>query len=206
MKYKFLIFISYIVIFFNSNLLSQENKNLLKIGLLAPLSGEYKDLGNSLVYSLQMALQEINDKNVYLIPRDSGSNDKDKLNDAIKDMKSQGVKIIIGPINNEDFNEVKKYSELIFISPSNLNPEFQNKTNLTTNEGSSDFSNAIGKFLKAVNQDQLQAKEAVADIVTGKSENLHEAMAKVEESKLSFELMLEVRNKLIDAYKEIQRM
>jgi flagellar hook-basal body complex protein FliE len=31
-------------------------------------------------------------------------------------------------------------------------------------------------------------------------------MAKVEESKLSFELMLEVRNKLIDAYKEIQRM
>ena len=87
-----------------------------------------------------------------------------------------------------------------------INQEFQNKTNLTTNEDSGDFSNAIGKFLKAVNQDQLQAKEAVADIVTGNSENLHEAMAKVEESKLSFELMLEVRNKLIDAYKEIQRM
>ena len=87
-----------------------------------------------------------------------------------------------------------------------INPEFQNNTNITTNEDSGDFSNAIGKFLKAVNQDQLQAKEAVSDIVTGKSENLHEAMAKVEESKLSFELMLEVRNKLIDAYKEIQRM
>ena len=87
-----------------------------------------------------------------------------------------------------------------------INPEFQNKTNRTTNDDSGDFSNAIGKFLKAVNQDQLQAKEAVSDIVTGKSENLHEAMAKVEESKLIFELMLEVRNKLIDAYKEIQRM
>ena len=72
-----------------------------------------------------------------------------------------------------------------------INPEFQNKTNITTNDDSGDFSNAIGKFLKAVNQDQLQAKEAVADIVTGKSENLHEAMAKVEESKLSFELMLD---------------
>ena len=45
-----------------------------------------------------------------------------------------------------------------------INPEFQNKTNITTNEDSGDFSNAIGKFLKAVNQDQLQAKEAVADI------------------------------------------
>ena len=61
----------------------------------------------------------------------------------------------------------------------NINPEFQNKTNITTNEDSGDFSNAIENF-KAVNQDQLQAKEAVADIVTGNSENLHEAMAKVE--------------------------
>ena len=43
---KFLILIlSYLIIFFNSNLLSSEKDNKLKIGLLAPLSGEYKDLG-----------------------------------------------------------------------------------------------------------------------------------------------------------------
>ena len=88
----------------------------------------------------------------------------------------------------------------------NISPEFGNKPNITTDSDSGNFSNAIGKFLNAVSQDQMKAKEAVSDIVTGKSENLHEAMAKVEESKLSFELMLEVRNKLIDAYKEIQRM
>ena len=45
----------------------------LKIGLLAPLSGEYKELGNSILYSLQLALNEIDDKNVYIIPRDTGS-------------------------------------------------------------------------------------------------------------------------------------
>ena len=45
----------------------------LKVGLLAPLSGEYKELGDSLLYSLQLALDEINDKNVHIIPRDSGS-------------------------------------------------------------------------------------------------------------------------------------
>ena len=82
MKNKFIIIIAYILIFFNSNLLSNENNNVLKIGLLAPLSGEYKELGDSLLYSLQLALDEINDKNVYIIPRDSGSGDKKKLNKA----------------------------------------------------------------------------------------------------------------------------
>ena len=126
MKNRFIIIITYILIFFNSNLLSNENNNILKVGLLAPLSGEYKDLGNSLLYSLQLALDEINDKNVHIIPRDSGSNDKKKLNSAIKEIKSQGADIIIGPINNKDFDEVKKFNNTVFISPSNINPEFQN--------------------------------------------------------------------------------
>ena len=123
---KFLILIlSYLIIFFNSNLLSSEKDNKLKIGLLAPLSGEYKDLGYSLLYSLQLALSEINDDNVFIIPRDAGFRDKEKINNAIKDIKSQGAKIIIGPISHEDFEEVKKYNDLTFISPSNITPEFK---------------------------------------------------------------------------------
>ncbi len=125
MKNKFLVIVSYLLIFFNSNLLSDENNNSLKIGLLAPLSGEYKELGNSLLYSLQLALNEINDKNVYIIPQDSGSNNKEKLNEAVKEIRSKGINIVIGPINNEDFEEVKKFNDVIFISPSNIDPEFQ---------------------------------------------------------------------------------
>ena len=126
MKNKFITIIAYILIFFNSNLQGNENNNILKVGLLAPLSGEYKELGDSLLYSLQLALDEINDKNVEIIPRDSGSNDKKKLIKAIQEIRSQGVNIVIGPINNEDFDEVKKFNDMIFISPSNINPEFQN--------------------------------------------------------------------------------
>ena len=125
MKNKFLVIVSYLLIFFNSNLLSEENNNALKIGLLAPLSGEYKELGNSLLYSLQLALNEINDKNVYIIPQDSGSNNKKKLNEAVKEIRSKDVNIVIGPINNEDFEEVKKFNDVVFISPSNIDPEFQ---------------------------------------------------------------------------------
>ena len=126
MKNKFIIIITYLLIFFNSNLLSNENNNILKIGLLAPLSGEYKELGDSLLYSLQLALDEIGNKNVHIIPRDSGSNDKKKLYNAVEEIRAQGANIIIGPINNKDFDEVKKFNDMVFISPSNINPEFQN--------------------------------------------------------------------------------
>ena len=79
MKKKILILLSYLIIFFNSNLFSDENIKSLKVGLLAPLTGEFKELGNSLLYSLQLALEEIDDENVYIVPRDAGLNNKKNL-------------------------------------------------------------------------------------------------------------------------------
>tara|TARA_A100001011_G_C14287159_1_gene834386 strand:+ start:828 stop:1982 length:1155 start_codon:yes stop_codon:yes gene_type:complete len=125
MKKKILVILSYIILFFNSNLLSNEENKILKIGLLAPLSGEYEELGNSLLYSLQLALNEINDKNVIIIPRDAGFNNKEKLTEAVKDIKNQGANIIIGPISNKDYKEVNKFNDITFISPSNISPEFK---------------------------------------------------------------------------------
>ena len=79
MKSKILLLIFYIIFLFNSNVLSNENNKTLKVGLLAPLSGPYSEIGNSLLYSLQLALEEINDKNVIIVPRDSGFKNKEKL-------------------------------------------------------------------------------------------------------------------------------
>ncbi len=126
MKSKFFLLLFYIIFIFNSNLFSDENNNTLKVGLLAPLSGPYSEIGESLLYSLQLALEEINDKNVIVVPRDSGFNNKEKLNFAINDMRSSGIKIVIGPITYDEFEEVKKYNDLVFISPSNINPKFTN--------------------------------------------------------------------------------
>tara|TARA_Y100001958_G_C21240819_1_gene568477 strand:+ start:828 stop:1985 length:1158 start_codon:yes stop_codon:yes gene_type:complete len=120
------ILLFYILIFFNSNLLCNENNKNLKIGLLAPLNGEYKELGNSMLYSLQLALEEIGDENVFIVPRDAGFNNKEKLNKAIQEIKKEGANIIIGPISENEFSEVKRYNDLIFISPSNITPEFSN--------------------------------------------------------------------------------
>ena len=90
--------------------------------MLAPLSGSYSEIGNSLLYSLQLSLEEINDKNVTIVPRDSGFNNKDKINSAIEEFRSLGIKIIIGPTVYEEFDQVKNYRDLIFISPSNMSP------------------------------------------------------------------------------------
>ena len=94
--------------------------------MLAPLTGTYSELGNSLLYSLQLALEEINDENVIIVPRDSGFNEKEKLNKAINEIKSNDVKVVIGPITNEEFEIAEKHNDLIFISPSNINSEFSN--------------------------------------------------------------------------------
>jgi flagellar hook-basal body complex protein FliE len=69
-----------------------------------------------------------------------------------------------------------------------------------------DFGATISDFIQAVNNDQKSADQAVADVAQGKSDNLHHAMASMEEARLSFQLMVEVRNKLLESYQTIQRM
>lgn len=72
--------------------------------------------------------------------------------------------------------------------------------------GKVNFADTIKDFLDAVNKDQKEASQSVEDVIMGKSETLADAMTKLEESNLSFQLMLEVKNKLINAYQELNRM
>ena len=124
MRNKFILTLIYTIFFFNSNVLAEKKNEVLKVGLLAPLSGQYSELGNSILHSLQLALEEIDDKNVFIVPRDSGFNDKEMLYTAIQDLRSEGIKIVIGPIAHEEFKDIKKNNDLVFISPSNIDPEF----------------------------------------------------------------------------------
>ena len=139
-------FLSCIFLLYNSNLTANENDEKLKVGLLAPFSGEYKNLGESLLLSTQLALDEINNENIIVIPRDSGSDDKERLNIAIKELIDNGVKIIIGPMTSSHFPELEKYSNTIFISLSNKKPKiFKNVINIGISLESQ--LNAIKKLL-----------------------------------------------------------
>ena len=118
------------MIFLNCTTFGKASEDKLKIGLLVPFSGEYKELGNSFLYSVQLALEEIGDENITIIPRDSGSNEPEKLDKATKEIISEGAKVIIGPINYNETKNVYKFNNIVFISPSNLDTEIKNVINI----------------------------------------------------------------------------
>lgn len=64
------------------------------------------------------------------------------------------------------------------------------------------LKSAIGK----VNDVQIQAGQAVDALMTGQTQDIHRTMVALQQADVSFQLMMQVRNKLVSAYEEIQRM
>jgi flagellar hook-basal body complex protein FliE len=72
--------------------------------------------------------------------------------------------------------------------------------------GKGDFAQQLSSAIESVNQAQTHRDDLVASMVRGDAVEVHEIMTAAEEAHLSFELMLEVRNKLLEGYQEIMRM
>ncbi len=68
------------------------------------------------------------------------------------------------------------------------------------------FLDTLKATLAEVNTAQVHADQAVTDLVTGKQSDLHQTMIAIEKADLSFQTMMQVRNKIIAAYEEITRM
>ena len=68
------------------------------------------------------------------------------------------------------------------------------------------FSSMLQRSVAEVNQLQNQADGSIEQLIVGRSRNLHETMIALEKADISFRLMMEVRNKIIEAYQEIMRM
>ena len=75
-----------------------------------------------------------------------------------------------------------------------------------TADGSQAFGRLLDHFVTEVNDRQLHAREAVNDLLTGKNVSLHQTVIAMEEAQVSFQLMVEVRNKLLESYQELMRM
>jgi len=76
----------------------------------------------------------------------------------------------------------------------------------TGQTGGGSFSNLLGQFVGEVNSKQTAANDAVTGLLSGGNVSLHQAMIAMEEANVSFQLMIEVRNKLLDSYQELMRM
>lgn len=75
-----------------------------------------------------------------------------------------------------------------------------------TAAGAKPFSDTLREQIEEVNSLQIQADESIEDLVTGKSDNVHETMIALQKADVSFRLLMTVRNKLVDAYDEVMRM
>ena len=91
---------------------------VLKVGLIVPLSGEYGSVGKSILNSLRIALNRINDNNIVIYPRDNQA-DPEKTLLAGKELSDLGVSIIIGPIFHENLKYVENLNNILFLTLSN---------------------------------------------------------------------------------------
>ena len=90
----------------------------IKIGLIVPLSGEYKEIGRSIVNSTRLAINKIDNSKIEILPRDTKSNPEITLRVA-KELHELGVKIIIGPVFNKNLIYLEELNEVIFLSLTN---------------------------------------------------------------------------------------
>ena len=68
------------------------------------------------------------------------------------------------------------------------------------------FQNLLGDFVSDVSNKQAAAGDAVNGLLSGKNVSLHQAVISMEEASVSFQMMVQVRNKLLDSYQELMRM
>ena len=110
------ILLIFLGLFFNvEKSLSQEK---IKIGLIVPLSGEYKEIGESIINSTRLAINKINNSQIEILPRDTKSNPEITLRVA-KKLHELGVRIIIGPVFNKNLIYLEELNNVIFLSLTN---------------------------------------------------------------------------------------
>ena len=95
----------------------------IKIGLLVPLTGKNSDIGQSIVKSVRLAINKINNSSIEIFPKDTESNPDIALRSA-KELANLGIQIVIGPVFNKNLIYLDELNEITFLSLSNKNDNF----------------------------------------------------------------------------------
>ncbi len=75
-----------------------------------------------------------------------------------------------------------------------------------SDQATGSFESTLSGFINNVNDLQNSANNAIDQMATGQAADVHEVMVAMEKAKISFDLLMEVRNKMLDAYKQIMQM
>ena len=131
---------------FSINIGNVKANEKIRIGLLVPLTGENSEIGDSIIKSIRLAINKINNPSIEIIPKDTRSNPEITL-EAAKELAKSGVKIIIGPVFNESLIYLDKLNEITFLALTNKNNNFS-KNIINAGINATSQLNAIDKFIK----------------------------------------------------------
>ncbi len=144
--FKFLSFLLITFYFLTQSVFSEEK---IKIGLIVPLSGEYSNIGQSIVNSVRLAINKINNNKIEIYPRDTKADPNTALK-VSEELYDKGIRIIIGPLFNNSIAQLEKLNEITFISLTNK--IYQNPKNvISAGVNAVSQINAIKKFQKKNN-------------------------------------------------------
>lgn len=103
-------------------------------------------------------------------------------------------------------NVLSQYNK-IFMETNKVqnNSDIKTAVNISS-EGNSSFKNIINDEIEKLNNQQIKADELTRGFISGQVEDLHTVLIATEEARLSLELAVQVRNKCVEAYKEINNM
>ena len=135
-----------VILFSSSNLTKVLAQDKIKLGLLVPISGEFSEIGKSIIKSTLLAVNKIDNSLIEIIPKDTESN-PDVTYKKAKELKEAGIKIVIGPVFNNNLIKLEELSDITFLSLTNKiidNPK--NIISVGINAGSQ--LNTIAKFQK----------------------------------------------------------
>ena len=117
----------------------------IKIGLLVPLSGDNKEIGQQIIKSTRIALKDINSKNIEIIPKDTKSNPNQTIKSA-NEFKEMGIKIVIGPVFYKSLEYLDEVEDIIFVSLTNKNVNLP-KNIISAGVNATSQLNTIKKFI-----------------------------------------------------------
>ena len=121
----------------------------IQIGLMVPLTGPDKELGQSIIKAVRLAVKDINNNSIEIIPKDTAS----KANKALKsafELKQMGVRIVIGPIFYESITFLDEIKDITFLSLTNKTLDLP-KNVISAGINSTSQMNTIKKFLETNN-------------------------------------------------------
>ena len=121
----------------------------IKIGLLVPMTGSNKDLGQSIIKAVRLAVKDINSNLLEIIPKDTATRPNQTLKSAFE-LKQMGVKIVIGPIFHESITYLDEMKDLTFLSLTNKTLDLP-KNVISAGINSTSQLNTIKKFLEMNN-------------------------------------------------------